>query len=273
MATIDGTAGDDVLNGTNKADSIYAGDGDDIINSGAGADYVEGGEGDDKINAGSGDDTLIGGAGDDVLNGGGGSDTFVFTFKVGSIPGELTTVSFRDGGIPNGSSNFNSVDNYLDQLGDWRDDLAASYGADQDTTLGGSVTYTGKNAAGAIDAADNYNSEEWAEVIGSTLHVDNEFTYGSAPVLAITQSDGNDIITSFQDAGPNVDKIVLNGLSELTLEQLDFLFDITTVDTDGDGTDDASLLTWTGGSIQIGGTVEWGNDINAFFTDDQVEWQ
>ncbi|WP_438991899.1 Hint domain-containing protein [Lentibacter sp.] len=83
---VDGTAGDDVINGSytdadgdgvdgndnlagTNDDVIDAGDGADLVVAGAGDDSVSGGAGDDTVFGQSGDDTLVGGAGDDVING------------------------------------------------------------------------------------------------------------------------------------------------------------------------------------------------------------
>jgi Ca2+-binding RTX toxin-like protein len=60
--TLDGLAGDDVLDGTaTVANAVPL--------------ALDGGDGDDVLLGGAGDDTLLGGAGDDVLLGGGGNDT------------------------------------------------------------------------------------------------------------------------------------------------------------------------------------------------------
>jgi Ca2+-binding RTX toxin-like protein len=89
-ATIVGTIGSDVLNGTAGPDVIVAGDGDDTINGLDGDDLICGGNGGDVINGGDGDDALYGfteghgpsdagdaingDAGDDFINGGSGDD-------------------------------------------------------------------------------------------------------------------------------------------------------------------------------------------------------
>ena len=71
---IDGTAGDDVLNGTDNGDDIDGAAGNDTINAAGGDDYVEGGQGNDTVNGGEGDDGLHGSEGDDTINGEGGED-------------------------------------------------------------------------------------------------------------------------------------------------------------------------------------------------------
>jgi Ca2+-binding RTX toxin-like protein len=80
-ATIVGTSGDDVIQGTEQSDVIWAGPGDDKVYGGLGNDIVCGGPGDDLIHGGRGNDWIEGGAGtdrvfgdlgDDHLSGGGG---------------------------------------------------------------------------------------------------------------------------------------------------------------------------------------------------------
>ena len=72
---IDGGAGNDFLFGDSGADTIAGGEGDDVILGGSGDDTLTGGAGADIIRGGSGADTIAGGAGDDILLGGSGADT------------------------------------------------------------------------------------------------------------------------------------------------------------------------------------------------------
>lgn len=74
-ATIIGTPGDDVINGTKDNDVIVALGGNDIINDDKGNDVICGDSGNDTLNGGDGDDILVGGYGNDILNGGKGDDT------------------------------------------------------------------------------------------------------------------------------------------------------------------------------------------------------
>ena len=74
-ATIVGSPGDDVLNGTPGADVIVGLAGDDQINSGSGNDVVCAGLGDDVVNGGFGNDRLVGGNGRDSLTAAAGNDT------------------------------------------------------------------------------------------------------------------------------------------------------------------------------------------------------
>lgn len=91
-AQIDGTSGDDNINGTSASefiqgfegkdkisgggghDCIIAGDGNDKVSGGTGNDIIVGGIGDDKISAGTGNDKVFGGGGNDQISGGSGLD-------------------------------------------------------------------------------------------------------------------------------------------------------------------------------------------------------
>ncbi len=77
------TAGDDVVVGTEAADTINSLDGhdlicaqggDDLVNSGSGSDWVLGGDGDDTIYGDAKSDTIFGEDGNDKLYGGSKSD-------------------------------------------------------------------------------------------------------------------------------------------------------------------------------------------------------
>jgi Ca2+-binding RTX toxin-like protein len=251
---IDGTGSDDILNGTNKADVIDGGLGDDIINSGAGADLVDGGEGDDNINAGSGDDTLIGGAGDDQLNGGGGSDVFVFNFTVSA---GQTVIPF--GGFDPGPDSVLSQSEFVNQYNAFL------------TANGIPLSDWSQNAADPVAGSDGDVASILVKTGASTQlrHYETELVIGGEP--EITASEGNDTITSFQNAGPNVDRIQLNGLAGLSDDVLDALFDLELVDTNNDGFADASRLVWDAGSITLGGRTDWGTDVLDFLHDAQVD--
>ncbi len=71
---IEGTARDDLLEGSDAADEIEGNRGDDTLIGGKGNDELEGGRGDDSLRGGEGRDELEGGRGDDSLFGGAGND-------------------------------------------------------------------------------------------------------------------------------------------------------------------------------------------------------
>lgn len=82
-----GSFNDDLLIGSDEAETLNGLKGDDTIYGNAGADKLFGNVGDDYLDAGSGDDviagkegndTIIGAAGDDKMSSGEGADLFVF---------------------------------------------------------------------------------------------------------------------------------------------------------------------------------------------------
>jgi Ca2+-binding RTX toxin-like protein len=75
MATINGTTGNDTLNGSDDAgDSIMAGSGNDLVQAYVGADTVFGGAGADTLDGGAESDTIYGNTGADSILGGDGDD-------------------------------------------------------------------------------------------------------------------------------------------------------------------------------------------------------
>ncbi len=90
MATILGTAGPNVINGTNDpGDVIFARAGNDLVNANAGNDLVFGELGNDVLVSGLGDERLNGGLGNDTLNGGVGIDTADYSSSTIDPPGPI----------------------------------------------------------------------------------------------------------------------------------------------------------------------------------------
>ncbi|NEP14763.1 MAG: calcium-binding protein [Symploca sp. SIO2C1] len=71
---INGTAGDDTLEGTLGIDLLLGFDGNDLLQGNEGHDFLFGHAGNDTLYGGEGHDYLLGGTGDDSLYGGEGSD-------------------------------------------------------------------------------------------------------------------------------------------------------------------------------------------------------
>jgi len=88
-----GTLFDDVIEGSDEIDQIFASVGNDIITGGGSGDTLAAGAGNDTLDGGAGDDTLDGGTGNDVLLGGLGGDTFLF--KPFSAPGQDIIADFN----------------------------------------------------------------------------------------------------------------------------------------------------------------------------------
>lgn len=92
MTNIQGTLGNDFLDGTEENDKIYGLAGDDTIYSYQGNDLVFGDDGNDKLIDSYGDDTLNGGKGNDRLEDGYGNDT------LNGDDGNDTIVGYFDNG-------------------------------------------------------------------------------------------------------------------------------------------------------------------------------
>jgi uncharacterized protein len=136
-ATIVGTTGNDVINGTNGDDVIVGLGGNDVINGGGGDDVICGGGGNDTLNGGNGNDTLLGGFGNDTLNGANGNDTL-------------------SGGGGNDTLNGGHGDDSLDG-GDNDDTLVGDAG--NDTLTGGTGADSFSGGAGT-DTNTDFNTEE-----------------------------------------------------------------------------------------------------------------
>lgn len=72
---INGTSGDDVINGSSADEHIVAWAGSDTVYGNSGNDTLSGGEGNDALYGGHGTDQLTGGDGNDTLDGGKWSDS------------------------------------------------------------------------------------------------------------------------------------------------------------------------------------------------------
>ena len=102
-----GGGGDDTLRGGPGPDSLDGGPGDDALTGGAGDDQLNGGEtrrstgnvGDDTIDGGPGDDLLTGSAGNDWLSGGPGRDGLSGHERGGWVGGAIGAPLFPGGAI------------------------------------------------------------------------------------------------------------------------------------------------------------------------------
>ena len=173
---INGTEGNDSINGGATADAIFAGSGNDTIYSRQGEDLVYGGDGDDYIDTcqdddivfgGNGNDTIIGGYGDDILYGEAGNDT-IYAGDFGK-----TTIIGGTGDDELYSASQNSLGNettYVYNLGDGNDIIHTGINDDyiqfgegitkdsvMFTAVGYDLLITFKNSDGSIIIKDNFN--------------------------------------------------------------------------------------------------------------------
>ena len=135
------TVEQDVVAGTNLADSLEGGAYCDAMRGGAGGDtlhgrdnddYLSGGPGNDRLYGDAGDDDLVGGAGADTLFGGPGADRFLYnavadSSRAGGIDrimdfshaeGDLIDLSAIDAGPAAGNQAFTLVEAFGGKAGE-----------------------------------------------------------------------------------------------------------------------------------------------------------
>ena len=128
MATIVGTDGDDVLQGTHLDDVIVGLGGNDVINGASGADTICGGDGDDVIDGQSQADVIFGDAGNDTIYGRDGADQICGGDGDDIIEGHSQN-DLIDGGSGDDTINGGSGDDVIDG-GSGVDDIDGLWGND-----------------------------------------------------------------------------------------------------------------------------------------------
>jgi len=173
MATIVGTNGPNLLNGTVLADSIQGLDGNDTLNGGAGNDTLNGGAGIDKMNGGDGNDLYyvdnIGDVASETNNTATGGVDTVYSSVTHTLGSGIENLTLSGTAAINGTGNANnnaitgnSGNNYLSGL-DGNDALKG--GAGNDTLLGG----TGADTLDGGIGTDNMNGGDGNDL----YYVDN----------------------------------------------------------------------------------------------------
>ncbi|MEL6476243.1 MAG: calcium-binding protein [Pseudomonadota bacterium] len=234
MSTVNGSSGDDFLQGdASNDDVIYGGSGNDNIESRGGSDTVYGGSGNDFIlgydgsNAAGGstvvasddgsDDTLYGGGGNDTLAGGEGNDTlyggadYDILYGGGGDDHIYTGSSFNDayGGSGNDSINGNS-DGSEFIYGGADDDTLTGGGGNGDRLYGG----TGAdifviNDGDGADTIGDFNLGE-----GDVIDVSGLTTNGSTPIETSDIAVGNDGSGNAVLSFPDGTSVTLRGISQ-----------------------------------------------------------
>ena len=276
--TIEGTAGNDVIDGsytgdpdgdlidnddavlpgdTGDDDLIYGYGGDDSITAGAGNDEVFGGTGNDTIAGNTGDDTIAGEAGDDVIllndnygndliDGDETSETSGDTID-GSGLTQNVTVNFsapEAGTISNGTdtATFSNIEHVITGAGD---DTVTGGAVSEDITTGGgndTILSTG-TGADTIDTGAG----------------DDTITFSEGD--SIDGGEGNDVFT-LEDLGEPTNGAIniTGGTGGETLGggdtlQLGDLADISTLATTSDGTNADGNETFSGSITLDDGTL------------------
>ena len=182
-----GTTSDDVIIGSDGANSLSGFDGNDVIYGLAGDDDIAGGEGNDRIAGGRGADTLSGGAGFDVV-----------TFN-GSTDGVIVDLAANGGGSAG------------DALGDTYSGIEGAVGTDlADQLLGfaGINVLTGGAGNDLIHGRagnDLLRGGDGADRIVGGSGGDRLFGGVNNDVFVMTANSGRDVIADFDDGLDRID--------------------------------------------------------------------
>lgn len=202
---VEGTEGDDAIQGFNSDESINGGDGADEIYGFGGVDTILGGAGNDHLDGGDGQDTLIGGTGNDELSGGNGADTLEGGEDADKLYGG------QDDDILLGDAGNDELHG-----GDGNDELSG--GADTDELFGDSGADTLSGGAGddvlhGGSGDDTLNGDEGNDVLFGDGGLDtlsggsgNDELYGTGQ---LSGDDGNDYLEGqgVLDGGAGNDEI------------------------------------------------------------------
>ncbi|ENW06593.1 beta strand repeat-containing protein [Acinetobacter beijerinckii] len=232
--------GNDIIDGGNGDDSIFAQGGLDTLNGGAGNDFLHGGSGNDTLNGGEGLDKLYGDVGDDTLrlttmtslvlgevyDGGIGIDTLLvddpastYNFDLRNITlNSLEIFKFTDPGL-NGfatalvNSSQLSIGNFTTVNGISFSDVTDRYEIYMDTQNLNLSTTTFLNFEGSLDSVVINGSADNNSIIGSAVH---DVIYGN---------DGNDIINGGASndemiGGLGDDTYIIDHIGDVVIEQL-----------------------------------------------------
>ena len=236
MAIINGTAGNDTLNGTNSADQIFGFGGDDTLNGNGGNDMLDGGTGADTMNGGTGNDTYIVDDAGDIVNenSGEGTDTVRTTLAAYTLGANVEKLRFTGSGdfigtgnelnneIQGGTSNdtLTGGDGYDYLIGLGGDDSLYG-GADGDTLDGGSgADYLEGNDGNDVYLVDNAGdvvveaSGEGIDLVYTTLA---SYTLGAN----VENLDYNGFTGDFVGTGNALDNVIYGGSGADTLSGLD----------------------------------------------------
>jgi Ca2+-binding RTX toxin-like protein len=270
MDIVDGTEHDDTISTLGGTDIVAGGAGDDDIDGGAGNDYlfgdsgadtIDGGEGADVILGGSGADTLTGGAGADLIRGGSGADTIeggegADTFVFGPGHGSDTITDFDTDEDTINLSAFGADLSYSDltitATTDGTGTIITVPGEDGENN-GITITLEGVTTTDVTESMFEFSNAGDDTITGTTADEiitggtgDDTMTGGGgSDAFVFAPGDGDDTITDFSTADDKID---------LTAFGRDVSFDDLTIaaTTDGTGTvitlpgDDGGTITLQG---------------------------
>ena len=281
--TLEGGIGNDTVSGGEGADSISGDLGNDWIDGWTGNDTIDGGDGDDLIFGGLGDDSVLGSDGSDILNGMAGNDTL--------SGGADDDIIWHETGT--GNDTVIGGETGLD------DDTLRANGLTVDAVLDFTANGTGADAeSGTLTSSGGADVSTFSEVENVELGIGNDSVIGSSgdenvstgagadtvdggagndsfdvgagdgdvDTVVLEDGDGDDTITGFQAPTPlgggaftPQDQIDVSGLTDAGGNPVN-VFDLTVIDTNGDGTGDAILSFPNGESITLVGVDPAGID-------------
>ncbi len=212
-----GTAGDDLANGSNGNDTLNGNAGDDTLNGAGGNDVLNGGLGNDTLSGGGGNDILNGGAGNDILNGGGGNDTM----EGGDGNDTLNGNGGTDVAVFSGAARSYSFD--VSGTNILVTDTVGLGGTDTLTNME-TMRFNGVNYTIVAGNPGNNNNLNGANGAAGSQAIfgfaGNDSINGGAGNDIIHGGDGNDTITQvstqgrdFVDGGAGTDTYQLNGVA------------------------------------------------------------
>lgn len=242
-ATIEGTAGEDDLDGTTGADviqawagndDVFGDEGDDMICLGDGNDVGDGGSGADTVYGEDGDDDLDGGndTDADTLDGGDGTDRAAFTSATADLTMDLGAQSVTG----HGSDTLVSIENALGGSGD--DTITGTAGSE---TLGGGPGDDTIFPVGGADVVDGGGTDDGRDVLDTDWEADGA-TAGDPVEIEIGVFTAGTLWYEFGASGADP-----SGYS---------LFDTTvTITAPAESAADPIELTFTIDSTELGGVA------------------
>ena len=187
-----GGTGNDLVAGTQAADTLTGLDGNDVLQGYIGFDSLEGG---------LGNDTLIGGAGNDVLSGGDGNDTYIlWQFGTSSL-GSSGVDTINDTVV--GASDILQLFAYsgggFDLYRSGTNMMVKNSSGDVTTIQNFNGTTAGSAGVGAIEKLQYVNGDtgsltEFSLALGAAGSTGNDWVAGTELADTLTGSDGNDVL-------------------------------------------------------------------------------
>jgi Ca2+-binding RTX toxin-like protein len=194
FANARGSEFNDLLRGTNNANSLHGEGGNDTLHGLAGDDGLVGGDGRDSLFGGDGDDLLVGGAGADLLDGSKGIDTVSYSDARSGVTANLAKPG-QNRGEAKGDT-YKSIENL--QGSAHNDRLTGDKNDNQINDIGGADIIRGGAGDDMISSSDSY------------LKPAKDKLYGDGGDDTIFVGAGGD----FVDGGKGFDTLVFSFTSE-----------------------------------------------------------